>query len=273
MLIACLAIALGTLAWTPRRGLLAGERGRAQPSVVPESVVSPARIADRLTGIARVAVPYLLSTLALPVPACLVLASYGVIVGSGPGWFLPQTPTVFDPADTGERGLTYFVVLPCAIVTMAGLWNPWARLLKGLPLSVGQINALLLFTPFAAWAILWLVGCIAYVFTYGMPSTLRVEFAFVMAAIAALAHAALLRFQSGTGTFWIVAIIGGLLPQAMKAGLRDGADAPVAFAIIGAVALCTAAVVNHDTLTRSTSSSRAYGRPQPFGIATPSQNR
>jgi hypothetical protein len=193
--------------------------------------------------------------------------------GSGAGWFLPQTPTVFDPADTGERGLTHFVLLPCGVVTMLGLWSPWARLMKGLPMSVGQINALLLFTPFAAWTILWLVGWSAYAFAYGTPGTLRVAFALGMAGIAALAHAALLRFQSSMGTFWIVALIGGLLPQVVKVGLRDGTDAHFAFAIMGTAALAAAAFVNHRTLTRSTSSSRAYGRPTPpFGIAAP-QNR
>ena len=97
----------------------------------------------------------------------------------------------------------------------------------------------------------------------------RVEFVFGMAAIAALAHAALLRFQGGAGSFWIVAFIGGLMPQLVKVGLRDGTVAQIVFAVIGAIALCAAAFVNHRTLTRSTSSSRAYRRPQPpFGVGT-----
>jgi hypothetical protein len=266
MLIVCLAIAFGTLAWTPRRGLLAGQRARAQSAAVRAGAATKTRFSDRLTGISRVAVPYLLAMLALPVGASLALASYGVMSGFGPWWFLPQTPTVFDPADSGDRGLTYFVLLPSAVVTMMGLWNPWARLLKVLPLSVRQINALLLFTPFATWTILWLLGWSVYVFTYGIPRTPRIEFAFGMAAIGALAHAVLLRFQSSTGTFWIIAFLGGLLPQLVKVGLRDGTVPQIVFALIGAVALCTAAFVNHHTLTRSTSASRAYRRPlPPFG--------
>ena len=221
MLIAGLAIAFGALAWTPQRGVLAGERGRAQRAVVlPASRDADTALADRLTGISRVVVPHLLATLALPVGACLALASYGVISGSGPWWFVPQTPSVFDPADTGDRGLTYFVLLPCGVVTMAGLWTPWARLLKVLPLSVRQINALLLLTPFATWTILWLLGWSAYALAYGTPQTLRVEFAFGMAAIGALAHAALLRFQGSAATVWILAFIGGLMPQLVKVGLR-----------------------------------------------------
>jgi hypothetical protein len=286
VLIAGLAIAFGALAWTPRRGALTGERARAAfaPKALPPSLklrrtaaalaeagrrASPKlqrRRADRLTGIPRVIVPHLLATLALPVGACLVLASYGVITGSGPWWFMPQAPTVFDPADIGDRGLTYFVLLPCGVVTMVSLWTPWARWLKVLPLSVRQINALLLFTPFATWTILWLLGWSAYVFAYGTPRTLRVEFVFGMAGIGALGHAALLRFQGSAATVWILAFSGGLMPQWVKLGLHDGIVAHVVFAVIGAIALSTAAFVNHRTLTRSTSSSLTYRRPQsPFG--------
>lgn len=273
VLVACLAIAFGALAWTPRRGALAGERARAQrAAVLPESAART-RVVDRLTGVSRVAVPHLLATIALPVGACLALASYGVISGSGLWWFVPQTPSVFDPADTGDRGLTLFVLLPCLVVTMIGLWAPWARLLKVLPLSVRQINAVLLLTPFATWAILWLFGWSAYVFAYGPPRTLRVEFAFGMAAIGALAHAALLRIQGSTASLWIIAFSSGLMPQLVKAGLRDGTVPRVVFAIIGAIALCAAAFVNHRTLTRSTSSSTAYRLPpRPFGMRVPASN-
>jgi hypothetical protein len=270
ILIVCLAIAFATLVWTPRRGLLAGERGRARSAAVLAGATTPTRVADRLTGIPRVAVPYLLAILALSIGPGLALASYGVMSGSGPWWFLPQAPTVFDPADTGDRGLTYFVLLPAAVVTMMGLWNPWARLLKVLPLSVRQINALLLFTPFATWTILWLLGWLDYALAYE-PRTMRVEFAFGMAATGALAHAVLLRFQSSAGTFWVPGFFAGLLPTLVKVGLRDGTGAQVVFALIGVVALCTAALVNHHTLTRSTSSSRPYRRPlPPFGRPAPS---
>lgn len=265
VLVAGLTIAFGALAWTPRRGVLAGERTQPRRAFVSPGAATRTRLIDSLTGISRVAVPYLLATFALPVGACLALAAYGVISGTGLWWFVPHAPTVFDPADTGDRGLTYFVLLPCAVVTMQGLWTPWARLLKVLPLSVRQINALLLLTPFAAWMILWLLGWSAYAFAYGTPSTLRVDLAFGLAGIGALAHAALLRFQ-GSLT-WVIASIGGLTPLLLKVGVREGADPQIVFAMIGAIALCAAAFVNYHTLTRSTSSSRAYQRPQPpFGL-------
>ena len=214
------------------------------------------------------AVPYLLATLALSVGACLALASYGVMSGSGPWWFLPQTPTVFDPADTGDRGLTYFVLLPSAVVTMMGLWKPVGTPAEGAAVfgETDQRAA----GPHALrdLTILWLLGWSAYAIVYGPPSTLRVEFAFGMAGIGALAHAALLRVQGSGATVWVIAFSGGLMPQLVKVGLRDGTGSQVVFAVIGAIALGTAAFLNHHTLTRSTSSSQAYRRPQPpFGFS------
>jgi len=92
-----------------------------------------------------------------------------------------------------------------------------------------------------------------------------------MAALGALAHAALLRVQGSAAVGLILGLIGGLMPQLVRVGLREGTVAQVVFAVIGATALCTTAFVNHRTLTRATSASRAYRRPQPpFGFpATP----
>jgi hypothetical protein len=265
VLAAGLTIVFGALVWTPQRGVLAGNRAHARRPFVSSGTATRTRLIDRLTGISRVAVPYLLVTFALPVGACLALAAFGVISGTSPRWFVPHARMVFDPTDTGDRGLTYFVLLPCAFVTMQGVWTPWARLLKVLPLSVRQINALLLLTPFAAWMIMWVLGWSAYAFAYGSPPTSRVDLAFGFAGIGALAHAALLRFQGHPA--WVIASIGALIPL-LNVGLRGGTDPQIVFAVIGAIALCTAALVNHYTLTQSTSSSRAYQRPQPpFGVS------
>jgi hypothetical protein len=274
ILIACLAFAFGTLAWTPRRGLLAGERARPQRAAAPEDAGTQPRGVDRLTGISRVAGPYLLATLALPPGICLALAAYGVLAGSGAWWFLPRTPSVFDPQEIGDLGSTIVVLMPAAILMMVGIWNPWVGVLKVLPVSVRQINALLLLTPFAAWTILWLLGWSAYVFVYGMPQTSRPGFVFGMAALSALAHAVLLRFQGSMASFWIITLIGGLLAPLVKGALANEAAAQNAFALIGAVALGMAALINHHTLTRSTSSCCAYGRNQPpFGMTAPSDIR
>jgi hypothetical protein len=153
---------------------------------------------------------------------------------------------------------------------MLSLWTPWARLLKVLPLSVRQINALLLFTPLATWASLWLVWLTVWSLAYGNPSTLRLDLPFGLAGIAALAHAWLLRFQGGTASFWVMIFIASLVPQVMEVGVSDGTVDHIVFAIIGAIAFCTAAFINDRTLTRSTSSSLAYRSPQPpFGLPKP----
>ena len=105
VLIASLAIAFGGLAWTPQRDAFAGQqRGLSRRPRCGQS--RQAASVDRLTGISRVLVPHLLATLAVPVGACFALAAYGLVSGSGAWWFVPPAPTVFDPADTGYRGLT-----------------------------------------------------------------------------------------------------------------------------------------------------------------------
>jgi hypothetical protein len=61
-----------------------------------------------------------------------------------------------------------------------------------------------------------------------------------------------------------------LVPQVMEVGVSDGTVDHIVVAIIGAIAFCTAAFINHRTLTRSTSSSLAYRQPQPpFGLPKP----
>jgi hypothetical protein len=47
-------------------------------------------------------VPSLLATLAVAIGSCLALAGYGMVSGSGPWWFVPQTKDLFDPQDIGE---------------------------------------------------------------------------------------------------------------------------------------------------------------------------
>ena len=100
-----------------------------------------------------------------------------------------------------------------------------------------------------------------YSLAYGTPPTLRVDLAFGLAGVAALMHAALLRFQGSIGLIWFVILVSVLWPQLMKVGLSDATAAHRVFAVIGAIAFGAAAFVNHRTLTRSTSSSPAYRLP------------
>jgi hypothetical protein len=260
VLVACLTIAAGSLAWTPRQRVLAGEGVDGQRAARP-GVSARTRQIDRLTGVWRVAVPGLLATLAVAIGSCLALAVYGVVSGSGPWWFVPQTKDLFDPQDIGDRGLTFVVLAPSFVAIVPGCWTQWARLLKVLPLSARQITALFLLTPLATWALLWLVGVSVYALAYGAPPTLRVDLAFGLAGVAALMQAVMLRFQGSIGLIWIVILVSALWPQLMKVGLSDATAAHRMFAVIGAVAFFAAGFVNHRTLTRSTSSSPAYRLP------------
>ena len=270
MLIAGLAIAFRAMAWTPTRGAMAGERAQAGGvrGAIIRHAATRTRYVDHLTGISRVAVPHLTATFTLGILACLAMAAYGAISGLGPWWFVPPTSRAFEAGE--DHGLAYFVLLPCMVMVGLGIWMPWARLLKVLPLSARQVNALLVITPFATWTILWVLGWSAYVVAYGTPQTsLGLGFAAGMAAISALVHAALFRLQGGAGPVSVLIVIGVVLPQVVKMGLRDDAASQIVFALISVTALCAAAVINHRTLTRSTSSSRSYRLPQPpFGIST-----
>jgi hypothetical protein len=260
VLVACLAIALGAVVWQPRRGLLAGERAHRRRASL-SGVSTRTRQIDRLTGAARVAVPSVVATVAVAAGSCLALAVYGVLSGSGAWWFVPQTKDLFDPQDVGDRGLTFLVLTPLFVVVVQGCWTRWARLLKVLPLSAKQINALFLLTPLATWALLWLLGFWVYSLAYGTPPMSRVDLAFGLAGVAAITQAALLRFQGSIGRIWIVILVSALWPQMMKVGLSGATTDHGVFAVIGVVAFCAAAFINHRTLTRSTSSSPAYRLP------------
>jgi hypothetical protein len=264
VLTGCFAIAIASLAWTPPRRMRSLARVQARRGSDLATGPTRIRLADRLTGVRRVTVPSLLTTVAVVVGACLVLAVYGVASGSGAWWFVPRELDLFDPANRGDRGLTYVLLVPCTVITTIAIWTPWARLLKVLPLSVRQINALLLVTPFATWVWLWLIGLALYSLAYGAPTTLRLDLPFGLAGMAALTQALFLRWS---GRFTGIAGTAAMLPQLLRLGLRDATSAQVTFGVIGAIALVAAAVINHRTLTRSTSSSLVYRRPQPpFGM-------
>ena len=218
---------------------------------------------DRLTGLSRIAVPYLLWMLALPTAVAMGLAGYGLLAGRDLLWFVPPDGQLVDPAD-GE--VNFVVFLLSFLVTLVAPWTTWARLLKVVPLSVRSINALLVLTPFLTWMLLMTAGCVAHGLLRGAPLALRVDLVIGLGGIGALAHAGLLRFQGSPGMFWIFPVASVPLRHMLEAGLADSSR--VIFAAAGAVAAIAATGINHATLTQSTSSSAPYRRPQtPFGPA------
>ena len=214
--------------------------------------------------------PYLAGMVALPSAIAVVLAAYGEVSGAGRWWFVPSDGTLFDVGSDGRRELSLVVLLPAMLVTMWGAWTPWVRLLKVLPVTVRQLNTIMVLTPFVTWSVIWVIGCAAYAMAYGGPAMWRLDLVLGLSGVAALAHAVLLRFQGSTGTFWMVAFSAVVLPRVLEAGLGDRTHA--IFAAVGAIATMAAAGLNHATLTQSTSGSVPFRRPQtPFGppAATP----
>jgi hypothetical protein len=248
---------IAALRWVPSRGTFAGDRPRAwwRPAT-PTGSISIRRI-DRLTGLSRIAVPYLLLMLALPVALAIGFAGYGLIVGRGAWWFVPPDGLLVDPAD-GE--VSFLVLLPSFVGTMLGAWTMWARVLRMVPLSVRQINALLVLTPFVTCLLLMTLLGVGFGLARGLPVTLRLDLVVGLAGIAAFAHAFMLRYQGSSGRFWVIVMTGGLLRRILEAGIGD--DTHVIFAAIGGLAAIAAIGINHATLTQSTSSSAAYRRPQ-----------
>ena len=266
MLAAGVAMSVAALRWVPSRGTFAGDRPRTWWHPAATTTSTSTRRIDRLTGLSRIAVPYLLLMLALPVALAIAFAGYGLIVGRGAWWFVPPDGLLVDPAD-GE--VSFLVLLPSFVGTMLGAWTMWARVLRMVPLSVRQINALLVLTPFVTCMLLMTLLGVGFGLARGLPVTLRLDLVVGLAGIAAFAHAFMLRYQGSSGSFWVIVLTGGLLSKILEAGIADGTHA--IFATIGGLAAIAAIGINHATLTQSTSSSPAYRRPPtPFGPPTAS---
>ena len=260
-LAAGVALNVAALRWVPSRGTFAGDRPRAWWRPAAPAVSISTRRIDRLTGLSRIAVPYLLWMLALPAAAAMGLAGYGLVAGRGAWWFVPPNGLLVNPAD-GE--VSFVVLIPALVGTMIGAWTTWARVLRMVPLSVRQINALLVLTPFVTWMLLMTLLNVGFSLARGLFVTPRLDLVLGLAGIAAFAHAFMLRYQGSSGRFWVIVMTSSLISKILEAGIADGTH--VWFAAVGGLAAIAAIGVNHATLTQSTSSSAPYRRPQtPFG--------
>ena len=246
-----LAIAFGGLMWTPSRDSMSRERSvhattariRIQPRLRP---------ADRLTGISRMLVPYVLSIVALTALGALALAIWGAAAGWGVWWFT-------SPLDS-DNSLSFALWVPCMWATLTALWAPWARTMKTLPLSVMQINALMLITPLLSWTILWLLVLIARL-TPVSPPMLQFQFIIGMGGCGAFAQAGMLRFQGNQNIAFMPGVMTVILTAMIRTAATNGSG-QFKYVVIGAIALCLAAAWNHHTLTRSTSADVPYQRPR-----------
>jgi hypothetical protein len=263
-------------AWTPQRG---GSTRAEQSSSHRGSAAAgtPERLADRFTGLARIYVSHAAVTLAVSglVAGGFVaywayarreetLVSFMQLTGLLP--FMTSAPLVND-------GLGEFTILAAVmLVAGSGIWHPFAKQLKVMPLTVVELNALFVTTPLITWALIWLVLLAVHVTVAGtVPPTLRLEMFMFAAGATAFGHMLALRFKRAGMAFpWFVGPLGiavSILGQ--TAGTSPSSHQSLALASGGLVGFAIAAVVNHRTLTRSTSSANAYRAQLPIGVNAP----
>ena len=277
-LVACLTLTVISLRWTPQRGGFVPAKVETSAGAVSQSKPSVS-FADRLTGIPRIAWPFVTLMLMLSAGTLAAFVGYWAAFESGTSLrsFLQNNAVLL--FDTGflpspDQGSMWSVFAVAAIATSSP-WRPFGRQLKVLPLSTYQVNALLLATPFAQWALAWLALIATHVAVIGvLPSSVRPDVLMFLGGVSALGHG--LMFRHGhMGSIWIVVLMGAAFSMAARLS-TNRLSVPVEVVLIatGVIALAVAAFVNHRTLTRSTSASKVY-RPEslPFGVSAPGAPR
>lgn len=250
-----MAMSVGAVVWTPRRG---GDSLTfwSKSTNAASSPVAQRKADDSVTGVFGVLRAHVITTLKVSV---LGLA---MVFGAAP--LLPE------PVGADYRFASgMFLIFTFMGVGMSSVWTPWARRLKVLPLSVNQVNSLFTLTPLLTWLEVWLLLIVAQTLA-GRPiyEELGPLAVFMYAGFSALTHACELRVrgnaagQSIASVAWLVAAV------AIGMALFGKPDlwARILVLVTGILSLAAAALLNHYTLTRSTSSARIYrtlGIPRP----------
>jgi hypothetical protein len=274
----CLTLAGFSLAWTPQRGGIARATGGTQPQA-RSTARHQLRSIDGLKGIPRIALPLVIAMLMVCAGTVAGFVAFWAMFASGTSLRLFMQNNALLLFETGllprpDTG-SLWVILALAFITTATPWKAFARQLKVLPMATHQVNALLLLTPFAQWALIWLALVITHVAVIGgPPSSLRLEIFVLVAGISALGHGMMFRYGH-RGSLWMIMLMGVLTPAAGRlAAVQWSLRVEAIVIAIGLVALGAAAWVNHRTLTRCTSSATVYGPESlPFGVGSPGAPR
>ena len=228
VLVFCLAISAGSFFWTPQR-TISTEPSPPEAKRFSMSSVGQLHVLDRLTGVPRIVIPDFLLTLVI----------FGV------GFAALQ---VF-LSDSDE--LASLMVMSGVFMTMRGPWTAWTRLLRVMPISIGQLNALLTLTPAVIWAVLWIIAGAIQTIVGTTSLSVRPAFAFGLAGIAALGNAVLLCFAPGSAGRLFPALLVVVLQVMAHAGSSDTPVARIGLSVVGATALFLAAAINGNTLRQS----------------------
>jgi hypothetical protein len=277
-LAACFVMTVVSFKWTPHRGGFSPARV-AGTAAAPIATAPQREFWGRFTGIGRIAWPHAANVFVLSVVAIGCFIGYWALFVTGEDLrsFLSQNLLLpFEAAFQLDPDSAVKILLPTYIaLSGSGFWAPWARQLRVLPLNVYQIDFLVLFTPFATWAIVWTVLLLTHFFVLGTwPVSLRPAAYLAVSGISALMTAGGLRGRGPLGmNIWMIAAFGFMFSMTQRFLTRGAAGFPAVFlAGLGLAALVIAAVVLHRTLTRSTSSSRIYRQTSaPFGVTAPGE--
>ncbi len=246
-----LMLALAGLLTTPPRSNTAYAMW-TRAEAAPESSPARRRLGDQLTGVLRIVWSHVVST------SVISVVGYGACLAAGP---------LFPSRDVADlRFLTgMFLVFAFMGISMFGAWTQWARQLKVLPLSVRQVNALLVFTPIVTWAAVWLIVLLVHaVMGWPINEELSPLAVLAYAGLCAMSHALVLRSMGNTAGQTAASMVGVVAASAMAINLFENPDYLTRLLVlaIGLTSFGIAALINHYTLTRSTSTAMAYRRPR-----------
>jgi hypothetical protein len=246
-----LMIAVAALVWTP-------SSGGVLITVPAPAPATPAQPTTPDTGRSLKGIPVVLWSHARStfVTGLLVMMLAAAITP-----FLPARPAP-------QRMVTgLFILFALMAAGMANAWALWVRRLKVLPLSARQINALFVLTPLLTWAVLWVAMLLVHV-VLKWPLTVELGPAAIVmyAGLTALTHAIVCPLNGivlGQTTASMLVVVFAPGSAIMLAEYPD--IPPRLFLLtVAALSFAAAATINHFTLTRSTSSARAY---RPFGVS------
>lgn len=251
-------VALAALLWTPRGG---GATSQYWERATPAATTIPVAPSRPDNGKGLRGIPVVLWSHA---KTTFAIALLHMLLGAAITPWLPSRP------EPSRMITAIFLTMGVVAVGMAGVWTSWLRQLKVLPLRLSHINALFVLTPLLTWTAIYSAVLLVH-FVLEWPLTIEVDPTVLLACAGAtaLTHAATLPVRGNRAWQTPASMVGVLVAAGTAIFLADNRNIPVrpTFLFAAVLSFVLAAVINHFTLSRSTSSAHAYrgvgapGRP------------